>query len=397
MNFIFVSPQFPHVYWNFCDRLKKKGVNVLGIGDTPYDQLTREMREALTEYYFVPALDDYDQMLRAVGFFTFKYGRIDWLESNNEHWLMNDARLRTDFNIRTGWQSADMEHIKSKSAMKAYYQKAGIPTARLVRATTLSAAEDFLDTVGYPVIVKPDVGAGATGAYRIDTHDELRHFFASKPDVTYVIEEFVAGDICSYDAIVDADANPIFESMTVWPPTVMDIVLYQLDLSYYTVPTVPDTVKRMGRAALKALRVHSSFVHFEFFRLTEAKAGLGAVGDYVGLEVNMRPAGGYTMDMTNFAHSTDVYEIWADMITANRRLLPDRGEHCCCAYAGRRDFHRYVHTHEEILSRYADSIVMCERLPEVMCPQMGNQMYMAKLRDQEETDAFIRFVQERVK
>ena len=171
MNFIFVSPQFPHVYWNFCDRLKKKGVNVLGIGDTPYDQLTREMREALTEYYFVPALDDYDQMLRAVGFFTFKYGRIDWLESNNEHWLMNDARLRTDFNIRTGWQSADMEHIKSKSAMKAYYQKAGIPTARLVRVTTLSAAEEFLDTVGYPVIVKPDIGADATGAYRIDTYD----------------------------------------------------------------------------------------------------------------------------------------------------------------------------------------------------------------------------------
>jgi len=101
--------------------------------------------------------------------------------------------------------------------------------------------------------------------------------------------------------------------------------------------------------------------------------------------------------MTNFAHSTDVYEIWADMITANRRLLPDCGVHCCCAYAGRRDFHRYVHTHEEILSRYADSIVMCERLPEVMWPQMGNQMYMAKLRDQEETDAFIRFVQERVK
>ena len=185
--------------------------------------------------------------------------------------------------------------------------------------------------------------------------------------------------------------------MTVWPPTVMDIVLYQLDLSYYTVPTVPDTVKRMGRAALKAFRVHSRFVHFEFFRLTEAKAGLGAVGDYVGLEVNMRPAGGYTTDMTNFAHSTDVYEIWADMITANRRLLPDYGIHCCCAYAGRRDFHRYVHTHEEILSRYADSIVMCERLPEVMWPQMGNQMYMAKLRDQEETDAFIRFVQERVK
>ena len=32
MNFIFISPQFPPIYWYFCDRLKKNGVNVLGIG-----------------------------------------------------------------------------------------------------------------------------------------------------------------------------------------------------------------------------------------------------------------------------------------------------------------------------------------------------------------------------
>jgi len=138
MNFIFISPQFPRVYWNFCDRLKKKGVNVLGIGDTPYDQLAHEVRESLTEYYFAPSLADYDQMLRAVAFFTFKYGRIDWIESNNEFWLESDARLRTDFNIRTGWQSSDMEHIKNKSAMKPYYKKAGIPTARLTKVTTLA-------------------------------------------------------------------------------------------------------------------------------------------------------------------------------------------------------------------------------------------------------------------
>lgn len=394
MNFIFVSPQFPRVYWNFCDRLKKKGVNVLGIGDTPYDHLHHEVRESLTEYYFVPALDDYDQMLRAVAFFTFKYGRIDWIESNNEHWLASDAHLRTDFNIRTGWQSGDMEQIKSKAAMKTVYQKIGIPTARLSKVTTHAAGKAFVAEVGYPVIVKPDVGAGAMDTYRIDNADELRHFYASKPAIPYVIEEFVTGDICSYDAIVDADANPIFESMTVWPPSIMDVVLYQLDLSYYTTDSVPNALKKAGRATLKAFHVHSRFVHLEFFRLTKAKEGLGAVGDFVGLEVNMRPAGGYTTDMMNFAHSTDVYDIWADMVTANRRLLPDRGEHCYCAYASRRDFHRYVHTHEDILARYAGKIVMCERLPERMSPKMGNHMYMAKLDGQTETDEFIRFVQE---
>ena len=30
MNFIFISPNFPHTYWQFCDRLKRNGVNVLG-------------------------------------------------------------------------------------------------------------------------------------------------------------------------------------------------------------------------------------------------------------------------------------------------------------------------------------------------------------------------------
>ena len=51
MNFVFISPQFPQSYWNFCDRLKARGVNVLGIGDTPYDELSKELRHSLTEYY----------------------------------------------------------------------------------------------------------------------------------------------------------------------------------------------------------------------------------------------------------------------------------------------------------------------------------------------------------
>ena len=208
------------------------------------------------------------------------------------------------------------------------------------------------------------------------------------------MEEFVTGDICSYDAILDKNSNPLLESMTVWPPSVMDIVLKQLDLSYYTVAHAPEELKRVGRATAKAFAVKSRFVHLEFFRLTKAKDGLGDVGDFVGLEVNMRPAGGYTPDMINFAHSTDVYQIWADMITENRRILPDSGQHCYVVYASRRDCHRYVHSHEEILQRYDDDIVMCERMPDMMVPQMGNQMYTAKRPNQEEVEEFINFVQE---
>ena len=90
-NFIFISPNFPTNYWQFCHELKNNGMNVLGIGDQPYDELKPELKDSLNEYYKVGSLENYDEVYRAVAFFAFKYGRIDWLESNNEYWLERDA------------------------------------------------------------------------------------------------------------------------------------------------------------------------------------------------------------------------------------------------------------------------------------------------------------------
>lgn len=397
MNFVFISPQFPHTYWNFCDRLHKNGVNVLGIGDSPYDELEDRLKGALTEYYKVNSLENYDEVLRAVGFFTFKYGKIDWVESNNEYWLSQDARLRTDFNMNTGTKLSGIERYKSKSAMKPYYAKAGVPTARCHKITTKEAALKFLDQVGYPVIVKPDIGVGANDTYKLEDDRALEAFFAELPQVPYVMEEFVEGDICSYDVITDSNCEPLFESMTVWPPSIMDIVNEKIDLAYYTAAELPESLKKLGRATVKAFEVKSRFVHLEFFRLTKARKGLGEVGDFVGLEVNMRPAGGYTPDMMNYAHSTDVYQIWADMVTTDKRILPDSGDHHYCVYASRRSCYTYVHSHEEILAKYGDRMKMCEVMPPLMHAAMGEQMYTAYVDDQDAVNEFIRFVHEQVR
>ena len=124
-NFIFISPNFPTNYWQFCKELKNNGLNVLGIGDAPYDELRQELKDSLNEYYKVSSLENYDEVFRAVAFFTFKYGKIDWLESNNEYWLERDAALRTEFNITSGFQDKDIPFMKYKSKMKEYYKKAG--------------------------------------------------------------------------------------------------------------------------------------------------------------------------------------------------------------------------------------------------------------------------------
>ena len=396
MNFIFISPQFPHTYWQFCDRLRRNGANVLGIGDSPYDALEDHLKQALTEYYRVDSLEDYDQVFRAVAFFSFKYGKIDWLESNNEYWLEQDARLRTDFHITTGADLDAVACFKSKSAMKAYYAKAGVPTARCHKITTEEAAREFAHAVSYPVIVKPDNGVGAADTYKLENDGDLSRFFRNLPAAPYVMEEFVEGDICSYDAITDSRCQPLFESMTVCPPSIMDIVNKKLDLAYYTAAEVPDALAQAGRATAKAFGAKSRFIHLEFFRLTKARPGLGEIGDFVGLEVNMRPAGGYTPDMMNYAHSTDVYQIWADMVTADQRLLPASGADHYCVYASRRDCYQYAHTHEEILARYGERMVMCERMPDIMSAAMGNQMYTAHAADFDAAQEFIRFVHQKI-
>ena len=162
-NAIFMSPNFPENYWQFCHELAYNGVNVLGIGDEAYDRLLPELRDCLTEYYLVGSMENYDEVYRAVAFFAFKYGRIDFLESNNEYWLEQDAALRTDFNIPDGFRNEDIPRIKFKSGMKEYYRRAGVPTARWHMADDLAGCRAFIDEVGYPVIAKPDNGVGANG------------------------------------------------------------------------------------------------------------------------------------------------------------------------------------------------------------------------------------------
>lgn len=396
MNFIFISPQFPHTYWNFCARLKKNGINVLGIGDTPYDQLSQELRNSLTEYYRVNDMENYDEMFRAVAFFSYKYGRIDWLESNNEYWLEQDARLRTDFNITTGVNTKGISKYKSKYEMKKYYAKAGVPTARISKVTDLKKAKAFLEEIGgYPIIAKPECGVGAAHTYKITKDAELEEFFATRPDVAYVMEEFIEGDIVSYDVITDNRCEPLFESMTCWPPSIADIVNNKLDLDYYTAATVPEALRTLGRATVKAFDVKSRFVHLEFFCLRKNKKGLGKKGDFVGLEVNMRPAGGYTPDMMNWAHATDVYQIWADMVAFNERRVPDLNMDHCCVYASRRDCYQYKHSWDEVMEKYREKIVMAERLPALWYDAMGNYMFTAHADDDAAAEEFIAFVEER--
>ena len=387
-NFVFISPNFPTNYWMFCRALRENGLRVLGIGDQPYDELAPELRESLHEYYKVGSLENYDEVYRAVAFFIFKYGPIDWIESNNEYWLERDAALRTAYHVTTGFQAEDMPRIKYKSKMKEYYQRAGIPTARYHIVDTREGCLAFIGDVGYPVVVKPDNGVGASHTYKLGCDADLDAFLAERGEgVRYIMEEFVHAEVNSYDAIIDSNGEPLFETGNVTPMSIMDIVNENDNSIYYIVRDLPDDTRAAGRAAVKSFGVKSRFVHFEFFRLTQDQEGLGKNGQIVALEVNMRPCGGFTPDMINFAHSTDVYKIWADMVAFDRTDMLS-GPHAFCAYAGRRDGKPFALSHDELMRRYGANMRLVGRIPDVLSGAMGNQMYVATFPTREEMDVF---------
>ena len=386
-NVVFISPNFPVNYWQFCHELRCDGVNVLGIGDQPYDELSFELKSSLTEYYKVPSLEDYDEVYRAVAFFAFKYGRIDFLESNNEYWLEQDAHLRTDFNISGGFRVEDVPRIKYKSGMKEYYRRAGIPTARFHMVGDAEGCRAFIEEVGWPVIVKPDNGVGSEATYKLKNEEELSAFLAERDGrFPYIMEEFIDGIVNSYDAIYDSHGEPLFETGNITGMSIMDIVNNNDNSIYHILKDLPEDTRAFGRAAAKSFGVTSRFIHFEFFRLTRDQH-IGKKGDLVALEVNMRPSGGYTPDMINYAHSTNVYKIWADMVAFDRSEMPV-GEHRFCACVGRRDGKHFRYSHEELAERYSKEMRMMERLSEALAGAMGNQLFLAVFDTQEELDAF---------
>ncbi|MEW4413110.1 carbamoylphosphate synthase large subunit [Clostridium sp. AN503] len=387
-NVVFISPNFPTNYWQFCRELKKNGMNVLGIGDQPYEELDENLKANLHEYYKVGNLENYDEVYRGVAFLIFKYGHIDWLESNNEYWLERDARLRTEYHITSGFQTEDIPRIKFKSRMKEYYKMAGIPTARYHMVGDVDGCREFIRQVGYPVVVKPDNGVGASHTYKLKNEEDLERFFIKREaDVPYIMEEFIYAEVNSYDAVIDSQGEPMFETGNVTPMSIMDIVNHNDNSIYYILKELPRDTRQAGRATVKSFGVKSRFVHFEFFRLTRDQVGLGKKGDLVALEVNMRPCGGFTPDMIDFAHETDVYKIWADMIAFDKTEMPE-GKHNYCAFAGRRDGKNFTYSHEEILRRYSAQIKMSQRLPDVLATAMGNQMYVALFPEREEMDQF---------
>ena len=384
MNVIYLSPHFPPNYYLFCVHLRKAEAKVLGIGDAPYESLRQELREGMTEYYRVDTMEDYDLLLRACGYFTHAYGRIDRVESHNEYWLESEARLRTDFNI-PGIKTHQLARLVSKAEMKKMFQNAGVAVAKGRVIKNAESARSFAKETGYPVVVKPDRGVGAANTFRINSDAELEKFLTTMPPVRYFMEEFVTGTICSFDGLTDRDGNIVFHTAHVFSQGIMETVNEDRDIFYYSLREIPEDLEKAGRNSVRAFDIREKFFHIEYFRTPDNRI--------VGLEINARPPGGMTTDMFNYANNIDVYMGWAEMLVKNRFPFV-YSRPCHCGYIGRKINKCYTHSHRDIMQKYGELIVCHGPVESVFSAAIGNYAYIANSRNSEELRAAAAFIQE---
>lgn len=388
MNVVFISPHFPLYFHNFCSRLKIRGVNVLGIGDASYEEISQEIKDSLSEYYQVDSLENYGEVYKAVAYFISKYGRIDFVESENEYWLETDAKIRSDFNINSGTKYEDMAAMKYKSKMKAVYESVGLAVARYCLVDTFENALAFIEKVGYPIVVKPDNGVGASSTYKLKNQGELEYFFATKDDRVYIMEEYVNGHVETYDGITDANKNVLIANSSIMLNSIMDNVNDNCDTAFLNRYVAGTDIEEIGQKVVKAFDTRSRFFHFEFFRLDQDKEGLGKKGDIVGLEVNMRAPGAYMPDMMNFCYDSDVYTIWADMLIYDKCFM-DLKQKYLAGYIGRRDGIDYMYSDDELRQKFKHEIALDVDVPEALSAAMGNHVYLIRTDSQEYLDYMI--------
>lgn len=368
MNIVYLSPHFPTNFYPFSMNLNRLGAKVLGIADAPVHQLRPELQNALTDYIQVPDLHDYAQLTRAIQVFIQRHGPIDRLDSLNEYWLQTEAQLRSDFHI-PGTRNHEILNIKSKAAMKQLYQSAGIPVARGHVVQSAQDCQAVVQELGYPLVAKPDIGVGAAHTWKISNEQDLIEFIHNSPDTTYILEEYVAGELYSFDGLTNREGEIVFSASHHFSQGIMETVVDDLNLSYYSLREIPADLAEAGQRVVDAFQVKEKFFHFEFFRLPD--------GRLVALEVNIRPPGGLTVDMMNYANDIDLFHQWAQIMVHNRFTAAyHRPYHC--AYIGRKQGRNYVYSHEALMGHFATEIVHHEIMSPVFYPVMGRDGYLAR-------------------
>ncbi len=313
MNILLLSPGYPADMSEFTRALAEVDARVFGVGDSSVDGLPSMVSRYLDEYIPVRSLWDEDAVIASLQDRLRGRG-LDRIECLWEPGIMLAARLRKAFGV-AGLDTVQAQRFRNKELMKQALDKAQIRTPRHVAATTVNAVWEAVESIGYPIILKPIDGAGSADTYRVNDAEELKSVMPRLRHVpTVSVEEFVDGEEYTFDTITVNGKiayyniawyrpRPLIARSNEW---ISPQVIALRDVGQ---PDLQAGVK-MGFDVIEALNFETGFTHMEWYRMADGEVVFGEIG--------ARPPGAHQVDQMKYACDFDVFREWANAVATGR-------------------------------------------------------------------------------
>jgi formate-dependent phosphoribosylglycinamide formyltransferase (GAR transformylase) len=361
MNVIMISPGYPAEMALFARGLAASGASVIGVGDQPAGSVPAVARDALAHYVPVGSLAAGDAVAATVRELA-RQVRIDRVECLWEPYMLLAARLREELGL-PGLTVEQTVPFRDKELMKQRLDAAGLRTPGHVSTDTVAGVWAAAERLGFPLIVKPVDGAGASDTYRADSAADLDAILPMVRHLPRVsVEEFIDGEEFTYDTIC-AGGQILFENVCWYRPRPLLTKLHEW-ISPVTVALrvldMPDLAagRALGAAAVQALGFRDGFTHMEWYRKADGEAVFGEIG--------ARPPGGRMVDIMNFATDADLFLAWAQAVTSGRIAEPVERRYNAAGIFKRAQGAGRITRHEgldRLLAEYGEHVAALDLLP----------------------------------
>lgn len=317
LHVVFVAPFFLDTTLRFVRAVVAvPGVQVSLVSQESRDRVPADLRQQLGGYAQVDDALSTAQIREATEMLSARHGKPHRLLGTLEHIQVQLAEVREALKI-PGLQPAEAHNFRDKARMKDALRAAGLPCARHKEILKPEDARQFVQDVGFPIVLKPREGVGAAITFRVDTPADLEDALASvRPSKQRpaVAEEFITGDEHSFE-VVSIAGKPVWHSLTRYDPPPLDVLRNPWIQWTVLLPREIDSpewdkVRAVGFDALKALGMGTGISHMEWFRRKDGSVAIS--------EIAARPPGAQIMTLNSFAHDANMYEAWAKLVVLEK-------------------------------------------------------------------------------
>ncbi|MFZ9888936.1 MAG: ATP-grasp domain-containing protein [Myxococcota bacterium] len=328
-NVVFVAPYFGPTMTRVLKALSEVGGTRVGvITQVPEERMPRGI--AVAGHYAVDNALDAGQLKVATRAFQKEWGRVDRLIGYLEHMQQALADTREALGIE-GMHSDVARRFRDKNVMKKTLAEHGLPVARQSLITGYTSAIEFVERVGFPIILKPTQGVGSKDTFRVGSDEELYavlNRLLPTNDQPLQGEEFITGEEHTLETVM-IEGEAVWQSSTYYLPGPLKVLenpwmQYCVLLPREQHEEHVRQFQATNASALKALGLKTGFSHMEWF--------LRSDGSHVVSEVGGRPAGVNIMAMNGFAHDVDVWAKWTRLEVHHEWEMPERRYACGCAF-----------------------------------------------------------------